>query len=153
MNKKFQCRLHTHWETQFWARLSFGEIRRSSSPRRTRNTSRSTSISDSSSASKPKRGQARSEMYSRHLVLGLPLGCFPVGVDRFTAGIARFSRFGEVAGHSVPHGFQTCAHCHEVSHSGLFANIPPLPSAFLTVLFQSSPKIDDHMWWSEQKTI
>jgi len=48
--------------------------------RRARNASRSTAISDSSAGPTPKRGQARSEMQSRHLVLGRTLGRFPVGL-------------------------------------------------------------------------
>jgi len=54
---------------------------RGSSPRRTRNSSRSIGISNSSAGSTPRRHQARSEMKSRHLVLGRTLGRIPVGVD------------------------------------------------------------------------
>ena len=47
-------------------------------------TSRSTAISDSSTASTPRRDQARSEMQSLHLVLGRPLGLFPAGLPTST---------------------------------------------------------------------
>ena len=46
-------------------------------PLGTWNTSRSTAISDSSAGPTPRRYQA---MQSLHVVLGRPLGCFPVGV-------------------------------------------------------------------------
>jgi len=47
---------------------------------RTRSTSRSKAISGNFSGSTPRRDQARSETQSRHLVLGQPLGRFPVGI-------------------------------------------------------------------------
>jgi len=46
----------------FRARFTHGEDRRGSSPRTTRNTSRSTAISGSSADSTPRREQARSEL-------------------------------------------------------------------------------------------
>jgi len=54
--------VHTHSFTHFRALFSIGEIRGGSSPRRTRNTSRLTAISDSSAGSTLRRAQARSEM-------------------------------------------------------------------------------------------
>jgi len=53
-----------------------------SSPRRTRNTctSQFSAISDISAGSAPRQCHARSEMLSRHLIIGRPLGRFPVGV-------------------------------------------------------------------------
>jgi len=48
INKKFRCRpIHAHSFFQFRARVTFGESRGCSSPRKARNTSRSTAISDS----------------------------------------------------------------------------------------------------------
>ena len=61
INRMVQCR-PTYSITHFRASFSFGEIRGGSSPTKTRNTSRSTAISDSSGDSTPRRYQARSEM-------------------------------------------------------------------------------------------
>ena len=66
--------------------------------RKTRNTSRSTAISDSSVALTPRRDQARSEMQSRHLVFGRPLGRFPVGVDCSSKDLSCHSFLGH-SGH------------------------------------------------------
>jgi len=79
--ERFSIGVHAHSFTHCHARFSFYESRGGSSPRRTRNTSRSIGISNSSAGSTPRRYQARSEMQSLHLVLGRTLGRFPVGVD------------------------------------------------------------------------
>jgi len=54
--------LRVHSFTHFCARFSFGENRGGSSPRKKRNTSRSTAISDSSVGSTPRWDQARSDV-------------------------------------------------------------------------------------------
>jgi len=99
INRKVQCRRTTHSFTHFRARFSFGESRECSSPRRTRNTSRSTAISDSSAGSTPRRYQANLEMESLHLVLARTLGRFPVGVDIDCSlnGLVRYSFLGQFA--------------------------------------------------------
>jgi len=62
INRKFQCRPTHSLIHSILCPLFLWEIRGGSSPRRTRNTSQSTAIPDSSAGSKPKRDQARSEM-------------------------------------------------------------------------------------------
>jgi len=57
INRKFQCRRSYYSLSHFRSRFSFGESRGGGSPRRTRNTSRSTVISDTSAGSTPRRGQ------------------------------------------------------------------------------------------------
>jgi len=61
INSKVQICRRTYSFTHFRPRFSFGESG-GSSPRRTRYTTRSTAISDSSSGSTPRREQAKSEM-------------------------------------------------------------------------------------------
>ena len=61
--------------------------------------------------------------------------------------IAGISRVGEeVAWHPGIYRFQTCVLCHEGSHWEIFAINSSLPFVVLTVFFQLSPKIRDHMW-------
>jgi len=60
--ESFIVDLHTRSFTHFRARFSFRESRGGSHPRRTRDSLRSTAISDSSAGSTPRLDQARSEM-------------------------------------------------------------------------------------------
>jgi len=62
INRNFHCRPTYSFIHSFSCPLFLGESRGRSSPRRTRNTSLSTAISDSSVHSTPRRDQARSEM-------------------------------------------------------------------------------------------
>ena len=64
----------------FHAHFSSKEGREGNRPRMTWNTSRSTTISDSSAGPTPRQNHARSEMQSLHLVVGRPLDRFPVGL-------------------------------------------------------------------------
>jgi len=98
--------------------------------RRTRKTSRSTTISDSSAGSTPRRDQARSMMKSRHLVHGRHLGRFAVGLISRTCltnfcgafwihgrtNVVVFSQFEEVLRPSGLCEFHSCTICREVSH-------------------------------------
>jgi len=81
LNRRVQDRRTYSFIYSFWCPLFlWGKSGESSSPRRTRNTSRSTAISDSSVGFTPRPYQARSEMKLLQLVLGQTLGRFPVGV-------------------------------------------------------------------------
>ena len=82
---------NVHFFHSFSRLLFLREGRRASSRRRTRDASQSTAISDISAGSVPRRVQARSEMYSLHLVLGRPIGPFPVGIASRTC-LAKLSR-------------------------------------------------------------
>ena len=58
-----------------------------------------------------------------------------------------------MAWHPGLYGFQTCALCHKC-HTENFLQISRLCRLFFkTVFFQSSPKIHDHRWRSEQRPI
>jgi len=64
----------------YYTRFSSREASRGSSPSRTQNTWRFSANSNVLAGSTPRRGQARSEMWSCHFVLGRPLGRFPMGL-------------------------------------------------------------------------
>jgi len=68
----------------FHAPFSSGEGGRSSSPRRTSNTSRPTAMSDSSAGTTQRWDQAWSDLWALHLVLGQPQGHFPLSVSSRT---------------------------------------------------------------------
>jgi len=67
--KRKLVKILIHLFVDFHARFSFGVGHEGSSPKRTRNTSRSTAISDSSAGSTPRRDQPKSGMYLPHQVL------------------------------------------------------------------------------------
>jgi len=110
---------HTHFN--FWTTVPGG----------TRNNLCFSAISDSSAGStSPRRGKARSEMESHHLVLGRPLCRFPVSVAIRTClahlswdilatwpktNVAGISRIGERAPHSGLYEFHSCTLGCEVS--------------------------------------
>jgi len=151
MNKYSFINFHTH--------VSCEEGHGNNSLSRTRNTSRFSALSDRSAGSIPRPHQARSEIWSLHLVLVRPLGRFSLGVGgRITSPIfsgysghvpepstvTQISLFGEVFRCLGLYEFHSCALCLEVSHRELFAKIPPLPLLLGMAHFQSLPEIHDH---------
>ena len=80
LNFNWLINIFIHLQTHF----SSGEnCRSSSSPRRTRTASQFSAISNSSIGSTLRLDQARSNIWC-HLILGQPLGCFPVSRSYFT---------------------------------------------------------------------
>ena len=93
INRKVQCRCTCSFIYSFSCPL-FLFRESGSSHTRTRNSPRSTAISDSSAGSTPIRHQARLEMQSLHLVLKRMLDHFPVGVDYSLKDLVRYSFMG-----------------------------------------------------------
>ena len=126
---------------------------------KTPHTSQSTTIADSPAVSTPRRAQTRSEMLSRHQLLGRHLGCFPFGAVSRTR-LPNISWYIPVTWPNQPslnlsihreNGStykdlrisQLCK-LREVSHRQLFAKIPSLLLVIDIVLFKSLPEIHDH---------
>ena len=116
---------------RFHACFSSREGRGGNIHRRTWNTSRSTSIPDSSAGSTPRRDQARSEMQLLHL--GRPLGRFHVGLasracltslswgildtwPNYRSCVLSIRRSGSTF--RALRIWQSCEICREVSHQG-----------------------------------
>jgi len=129
-------------------------------PRRTWNTSRSTAISDSSAGSKPRRNQARSEIFTtpRPWMTSEPLvrGFSQLDLLRHSF-VGEFSehdrnRYIDICALSIPRRCGPTFRALRISQlRTLSRSVPPrthrinrsLPLA-LEILFRSLPKIQDH---------
>jgi len=120
--KHFKCRSEYSF-IQFPARFSSREGHEGSSPRRTRNTSRSTAVLGIFLLA-PHQDGTKHGWRCNHSTWSLG-----------EAGISRFG--GEVVQHSRLCEFHGCALCREVSHRGILAEIPFLALVLEIILFQS----------------